>query len=192
MRREPPYRLRSLLLSAVAAVVIPCGDQAVAQQAPAPTSAPAASPGQQPATPGQQPAAPKPPAPSQQSAPPGSELKNLETIPANAVIAILGKDARDPSGHDMGPVVDVLVGRDGLPRAAIIDFGGFLGVGSRKIAIDWSLLQFVPDDAKAPIVLSLDRAMVQAAPEYKPSAQQPMQVVGPLPDTNGPDPAGGK
>ena len=23
-------------------------------------------------------------------------------------------------------------------RAAIIDFGGFLGVGSRKIAVDWA------------------------------------------------------
>ena len=28
--------------------------------------------------------------------------------------------------------------------AAIIDFGGFLGVGSRKIAIDWRLLRFDP------------------------------------------------
>jgi hypothetical protein len=173
MRREPPHRLRSLLLPAVAALIILCGDRAVAQQAPTPNGAPAASPGQQ-------------------SAPSSNVPQNLETIPANATVAILGKNARDASGHDMGPVVDVLVGRDGLPRAAVIDFGGFLGVGSRKIAIDWTLLQFVPDDPKGPIVLSLDRAMVQAAPEYKPSAQQPLQIVGPLPDPNGRDPAGGK
>ena len=80
----------------------------------------------------------------------------------------------------MGLVVDVLVDRNGLPLGAVIDFGGFLGVGSRKIAIDWQLLTFNPDDHDAPIELSLNRAEVQAAPEYKPPAQ-PLQMVGPPP-----------
>jgi len=62
----------------------------------------------------------------------------------------------------------------------VIDFGGFLGVGSRKIAIDWQLLQFNPTNQDAPILLSLNRAEVQAAPEYKPGAQQ-IQIVGPPP-----------
>ena len=52
--------------------------------------------------------------------------------------AILGKSVRSSAGEDMGRLVDVLVDRDGQPRAAIIDFGGFLGVGSRKIAVDWT------------------------------------------------------
>ena len=68
-------------------------------------------------------------------------------------------------------VVDVLVDGDGRPRAAVIDFGGFLGVGSRKIAIDWELLQFRPADRTQPVRLVLGRAEVQAAPEYKPSGQ---------------------
>ena len=44
----------------------------------------------------------------------------------------------------MGRIVDVLVDRSGQVRAAIIDFGGFLGVGSRKIAVDWNALHFPP------------------------------------------------
>ncbi len=94
-------------------------------------------------------------------------------------LAVLGKKARDASGEDMGLVVDVLVDRNGLPLGAVIDFGGFLGVGSRKIAIDWQLLQFNPDAHDAPILLSLNRAEVQGAPEYKPG--QPAQMVGPPP-----------
>jgi hypothetical protein len=123
---------------------------------------------------------------------PAGPPPNLEQLSPDAVVAILGKKARDASGHDMGLVVDVLVGQDGLPRAAVIDFGGFLGVGSRKIAIDWALLNFKPDDADAPVVLSLDRSMIQAAPEYKPAAKQPTQIVGPPPAPSGSDSTSGK
>ena len=100
------------------------------------------------------------------------------------LVAVLGKKVRDASGKDMGPVVDVLVDRRGLPLGAVIDFGGFLGVGSRKIAVDWHLLSFNPDDRKAPIELSLDRAEVKAAPEYKP-ADGRIEMVGPPPGVAG-------
>jgi len=142
---------------------------------------------------GTQSASPGPaPPPQSQRATSAAETQNLEQLPANAVVAILGKKVRDPAGRDMGLVVDVLVDADGLPRAAIIDFGGFLGVGSRKIAIEWVQLQFIPGDADAPIVLALDRAVVQTAPEYKPTGQQPIQIVGPPDGLGGSYPTGGK
>ena len=84
-------------------------------------------------------------------------------------------------------VVDVLVDSDGRPRAAVIDFGGFLGVGSRKIATDWELLQFRPADRTQPVRLVLGRAEVQTAPEYKPSGQ-PAEIVAPHPPTDAPAP----
>ena len=50
-----------------------------------------------------------------------------------------------------------LVDGQGMARAAIIDFGGFLGVGSRKIAVAWQALHFVPQAEKRyGIVLSTD------------------------------------
>ncbi len=94
---------------------------------------------------------------------------------------ILGKSVWGANGEDMGLVVDVIVDQAGVPQAAIIDFGGFLGVGSRKIAVDWSLLEFRPGDAKKPVSLNLDPAALKSAPEYKPSAE-PIQVVGSPPD----------
>jgi hypothetical protein len=68
----------------------------------------------------------------------------------------------------MGRIVDVLVDGSGTARAAIIDFGGFLGVGSRKIAVAWTALHFVPAAEKRyGIVLELTRDQVKPAPEYK-------------------------
>jgi hypothetical protein len=54
------------------------------------------------------------------------------------VYAILGKGIRSNAGEDMGRIVDVIVSQDGQIHAAIIDFGGFLAIGIRKIAVDWS------------------------------------------------------
>lgn len=111
--------------------------------------------------------------------------KNLEPLAKADTISILGKKVRGPAGEDMGRVVDLLLDRNAQPLAVVIDFGGFLGVGSRKIAIDWSLVHFTPDDRDAPIQLGLGKSDVQASPEYKDSAPQPV-MVGPPPP---PEPA---
>ncbi len=93
------------------------------------------------------------------------------------VEGILGHEVLSAANENMGRIVDVLVDRGGQVRAAIIDFGGFLGVGSRKIAVDWSALLFPPPgqpDAK--ISLQLTRDQVKAAPEYQDG--KPVVVLG--------------
>ncbi|HXC29353.1 MAG TPA: PRC-barrel domain-containing protein, partial [Stellaceae bacterium] len=102
---------------------------------------------------------------------PKGDLKppeNVKPLPANEAASILGKKVKGPNGEDLGLIVDVLVDPDGQPRAAVIDFGGFLGVGSRKIAIDWKALDFTALGRAGTVELGLDRAQIAAAPEYKP------------------------
>ena len=95
------------------------------------------------------------------------------------VEGILGRDVRSATNENMGRIVDVLVDRDGQVRAAIIDFGGFLGVGSRKIAVDWNAMHFPPPgQSGARISLELTRDQVKAAPEYQDG--KPVVVLGAL------------
>ena len=100
----------------------------------------------------------------------------IEALAPGSATSLLGKKVRGPSGENLGMVVDVLAGCDGTPRAAVIDFGGFLGVGSRKIAVAWSLLHFQPAKRDAPIQLDVSRADVQSAPEYK-DTKGPLQIL---------------
>jgi hypothetical protein len=93
------------------------------------------------------------------------------------VEGVLGHEVISAANENMGPIVDVLVDRSGQVRAAIIDFGGFLGVGSRKIAVDWSALHF-PQQPNAQIALDLTRDQVKAAPEYVEG--KPVVVLGAL------------
>jgi PRC-barrel domain len=83
------------------------------------------------------------------------------------VSTILGKSVRSNADEDMGRIVDIIVSRDGQVRAAIIDFGGFLGIGTRKIAVDWRALNFAPTGKPGTITVDLTRNQVRVAPEYK-------------------------
>lgn len=84
----------------------------------------------------------------------------------------------------MGRIVDVLVDRNGQTLAAIIDFGGFLGVGSRKIAVDWHAFQFSTNGKLDRIITPLTRDEVRVAPEFKQG--EPVVVLGP--STTAPSP----
>jgi sporulation protein YlmC with PRC-barrel domain len=93
------------------------------------------------------------------------------------VQGILGRQVLSSAGQDMGRVIDIVVDRGGQVRAAVIDFGGFLGVGNRKVAVDWNALRFAPTGSKYDrITLELTREQVSAAPEYKDG--RPLVVLG--------------
>jgi hypothetical protein len=100
--------------------------------------------------------------------------------------SILGKNVYSPKGEDLGRVVDLLADPDGRVRVAIIDFGGFLGVGTRRIAVDWPLLHFSPTDKDKPLILTVTREKLQSAPEYKDSTSP--RVL--MPPAAAPDAAG--
>jgi PRC-barrel domain len=97
-------------------------------------------------------------------------------------VGILGKSVYSAAGEDMGHVVDVIVKRNGEVRAAVIDFGGFLGVGNRTIAVDWSALRFPTSGPMDHIILEFTRDQVRLAPEYKPG--EPLVVLGSASDVH--------
>ncbi|MEO6839988.1 MAG: PRC-barrel domain-containing protein [Bradyrhizobium sp.] len=117
--------------------------------------------------------APKEAAKPKDAAPPAS----VTIISAREAHGVLGRDVRSAVNEDMGKIVDVIVDRAGTVRAAVIDFGGFLGVGSRKIVVDWNALRFgrVADKSDS-VSLELTKDQVKAAPEYKEDA--PIVVLG--------------
>lgn len=132
----------------------------------------------------QQPTPPAPPAatsPAPTPAPPPAvppvAAPSVTVIDTQEARGILGNEVRSAADENMGRIVDVVVDSAGRIRAAIIDFGGFLGVGSRKIAVEWKALHFVPAASKRyGIVLELTRDQVKLAPEVKEG--KPIVVLG--------------
>jgi hypothetical protein len=176
----PAIRIVAGLAAALALNVV-----AVCQAADAPVPPPATSekstPEAQPSVPSPAPdaAAVQPATPPVASTPPAPVAKppSVTVIDAFDAKGILGRDVRSPASENMGRIADVIVDRAGQVRGAVIDFGGFLGVGSRKIVVDWGALHFWNvADKTASITLDLTREQVRAAPEYK--DDQPIVVLG--------------
>lgn len=116
--------------------------RAAAQPADAPPAAPAA------------PSPPQPPA-----APPAAQ----EQLAPRLALRVIGRDVKGPGGVVVAQVVNVLVDDAGQPLAAVLDYGGFMGVGRRRIAVAWRTLQFSAEG----IVLALNRDQLRNFPEYK-------------------------
>jgi len=110
---------------------------------------------------------------------PAEEPGNLKHLAPAEAEGVLGRPVRGSDGHEIGRVIDVLVDQAGHPRAAVIDFGGFMGVGSRKIAVEWPLLRFTPGEMDKPITLDLTPDQIKAVPEYKGGKTNPTIVAAP-------------
>ncbi|MER2198599.1 PRC-barrel domain-containing protein, partial [Methylobacterium brachiatum] len=175
----------------IAAVTLALWASGVAAQAPSSPGDGASGQAPPQASPPSQPAAPPAPgattgtAPATPPAPatPAAAAQQQQGTPATVLDtqdyeSLLGRSVRSAGGDELGRVIDIIIDKDGHPRAAIIDFGGFLGVGTRKIAVDWRALRFTPDGNKErKLSVALTRNQVRVSPEYK--AGEPIVVLGP-------------
>jgi hypothetical protein len=81
-------------------------------------------------------------------------------------LSVLGIQVRTKAEEAMGRIIDLLADRDGKVVAAVIEFGGFLGIGTRKIAVEWSALRIEAD--KSPVaIVDVTGEQLRVAPEYK-------------------------
>ncbi len=109
---------------------------------------------------------------------------NQELIYRGEATSILGRAVHDPGDAKVGQIVDVLVDDQGQPRAAVIDFGGFMGVGQRRIAVAWRALHFLPAAQQSHIRIDLTVDQIKATPDYKPAPRPldpPMTMAAPPP-----------
>ena len=91
---------------------------------------------------------------------------------------VLGRMVRDLNGDQVGRVVDVVVEPSGQPRAIVVDTGGFLGIGARRVAVAWDVTHVPPPGSKEESVsIDLSTTQVMAAPEYT-DRSKPATIVG--------------
>ncbi len=111
------------------------------------------------------------------SLPPAGQLK----LARDTVVSLLGHDVKNSDGTVIGQITNILVDHAGQPRAVVLDYGGFLGVGLRKIAVSLQVLTFLPHQTNK-IVLTLTIDQLKAFPEYK--SDGPIMVALPPTDSS--------
>jgi hypothetical protein len=127
-------------------------------------------------------------------APPGQQWVDWQAVrnvmpvtrwPGRSLFAVLGKELHGAEGSDIGQIAEILVDVWGQPRAVIVNFGGFLGIGGRQVAVDWRALQFYWAGQQPVVETDLAPSQVAQAPQYKPT-DQPVTIVAPAKTGYGP------
>ncbi|KPQ16685.1 MAG: hypothetical protein HLUCCO18_07485 [Rhodobacteraceae bacterium HLUCCO18] len=78
---------------------------------------------------------------------------------------VIGATVMSTEGEEIGAIDDVILdAEEGNVTAAVLSVGGFLGLGAKSIAVDWSELQIDWDGSE--ITLDLTREQAEDAPEY--------------------------
>src|ERR1700736_3276703 len=68
-----------------------------------------------------------------------------------------GTAVYNPDGDKLGSIDDLMIDKwSGQVRYAVLEFGGFLGMGTDRYPIPWSMLKY--DDGKSGYIVPLDKA----------------------------------
>ncbi len=119
----------------------------------------------------------KPVAKPEEKAKPGpgaNDAGHAATLLRTTKLSLVSLIDRSVIGKDkavIGHVVDVLVDVKGQPAALVVDVGGILGMGDRRIAIAWERFALAGRKPKDALQLPLTDAQVKAAPAFDGSEQ---------------------
>jgi hypothetical protein len=86
--------------------------------------------------------------------------------------ALIGTKTYNRADEDLGSVSDVVFAETGEVDAAIVGVGGFLGIGSKSVAISFDAIEQSMDaDGNMKLVLDATKEELEAAPAYVTLAQ---------------------
>lgn len=81
---------------------------------------------------------------------------------------IKGTHVKNPQNQDLGEIDEVLIDPDtGQVRFVILEVGGFLGLGSTKVAVPLSAFQITAEGDKSKWVLDADKEKLMNAPKVQ-------------------------
>ncbi len=79
---------------------------------------------------------------------------------------IIGRNVVDIAGDNVGSVGDLMLGPDGQISHVMVDVGGFLGIGTRTVALEVGSLTAEQGDG-GDFVVALTREQIEALPQYE-------------------------
>jgi sporulation protein YlmC with PRC-barrel domain len=86
----------------------------------------------------------------------------------NTVISsdkVEGANVYNLAGEKLGSIDDLMIDQQsGQVKYAVLEFGGFLGMGTDRYPIPWSMLKY--DSKHTGYVVPLDKAKLENAPKY--------------------------
>ena len=91
------------------------------------------------------------------------------TTTTNDIISserVEGTSVYNNQGDKLGSIDNLMIDKhSGQVRYAVLEFGGFLGMGTDRYPLPWSMLKY--DTTRDGYVVPLDKAKLEGAPRYE-------------------------
>ncbi|MBS0526507.1 MAG: PRC-barrel domain-containing protein [Proteobacteria bacterium] len=87
--------------------------------------------------------------------------------------AIIGTKVKNANKDTVGSVEDLYVDGSGNIKTVVLSVGGFLGVGSKDVAVKWSDLKQTRDGRSVVLTTNMSKDELKGLPDYKYERRQP-------------------
>src|SRR4051812_40954629 len=98
-------------------------------------------------------------------------MAEIETDETESLIAsdkVEGTAVYNPEGEKLGSIYNFMVDKvSGQVEYAVLQFGGFLGMGSDYYPVPWAALEY--DEDQSGYVIDVDKEFLEKAPRYSAS-----------------------
>jgi len=79
---------------------------------------------------------------------------------------LIGTTVVNTTNERVGDVNDVILTKDGKVAAVVLGIGGFLGIGERDVAVDFSSLRLAQDRDRTVLTINATKDVLKNAPEW--------------------------
>ena len=101
--------------------------------------------------------------------------------------ALIGTKVKNANNDTVGSVNDIYLDKDGSVKMVIVSVGGFLGVGSKAVAVKWSDITYGKDGDSLKLSTNLSKEALTGMPDFTVTERRkpapPVETASPPPAT---------
>ena len=106
----------------------------------------------------------------------GTEMGDTTTAVVNPdgslnASKLIGLDVQSPQEEKVGDIGEVVVSKDGNIEGVVVDVGGFLGIATHPVLLEWDDVTLSSQDGTDRAVVNLDKARLEQMPAYQSSSR---------------------
>ncbi len=92
--------------------------------------------------------------------------------------ALIGAKVHNTNNDTIGSVEDIYIDNNGAIQAVVVSVGGFLGMGTKDVAVKWSDIKYGHDGKSLMLTTNWTKDSLKAMPDYKYERRQPVTKTG--------------
>ena len=92
--------------------------------------------------------------------------------------ALIGAKVHNTNNDTIGSVEDIYIDNNGAIQTVVVSVGGFLGMGTKDVAVKWSDIKYGHDGKSLMLTTNWTKDSLKAMPDYKYERRQPVTKTG--------------